>query len=339
MNKSFLLVFLITALLFVSCGVENTAGSQGESSSGSAVAVSGSAVSDKAKDEEKREIRYVDENKKYGIALPEPEFFREELEKIIYWVHATEPTKEPDNMYTYLKKNGGLNRDLKVKLCYAESETSYFDEPDEEGRPCYVIFVCFPELREEEEYIPLGSYNARGACKPYEFEFDSGETHSKKQLQKEWKDVDWGETTIYIDEEKAESYLPEEDASEIRKQIEKDCMKEIKDYCGDNADQEIYLYDFLPGDEWIEGKVLNFGTKGGFIPVGHLSVHVCYKGKKMEKYNGISWHVKPSGTGSDSITQEIAREMLEPYKEEMLPEHCFMAYHVKGDQITSLKQE
>lgn len=59
----------------------------------------------------------------------------------------------------------------------------------------------------------------------------------------------------------------------------------------------------------------------------------------MEKYIGISWHSKPSGVGSDTITAKDAYDLLKPYRDEMLPEHCFLAYHVKGKQITSLKQE
>ena len=59
----------------------------------------------------------------------------------------------------------------------------------------------------------------------------------------------------------------------------------------------------------------------------------------MKSYSEIDWYQKSSGTGSDSITKKTAKEMLKQYKEEMLPEHCFMAYHVNGDQITSLKQE
>ena len=345
-KRIFLIMIMMLSLLCVSCGAENTAGSQPWDASsntrgtGSAIAagVSESATGEKAED--KKEPGYEVEIKKYGFTLPKLDAFREELENLIYWTYATAPTKG-DIFYNYLKENKVLGKNLKVKLSYVKSETSYFDELDEEGRPSYIIYSSFPELQEKELY--LCRYNARGICDVYNF--DAGEAISEEELQadedeeEEYEKTDWGETTIYIDEKKAESYRPEKDTTGMRKQIEKDCMEKIKEYCGDNTDCEIYLYDFLPGDEWIEGEVLNFDTKGGFIPVGQLSVHVCYKGKKMEDYNGIYWHVKPSGTGSDSITREMALEDLEIEREKILPGHCFMAYHVKGDQITSLKQE
>lgn len=344
-KSSILSLIMILILFCVSCGADNTAGSKSGDTNGSAggtgsaiiASVSDSAAREKTK-EQKKEPGYEVEIKKYGFTLPKLDTFREELEDLIYWTHATAPTKEEGNIYEYLKENKALGKNLKVKLSYLKSETSYFDELDEEGRPSYMIYICFPELQEKRQYLWLCSYNARGICDVYEF--DAGETISEKEL-KEGEDeyVEWGETTICIDEEMAENYILETDTSGLRKQIEKDCLKEIKKYCDNDGEYEIYLYDFLPGEEWIRGRVLNCDPKGGFIPVNWLSVHVCYKGKKMDKYNGIYWHSKSSGTGSDAIISEKALEILKPYQEEMLPEHCFMAYHVKGKKITSLKQE
>ncbi len=340
--KQKIIIILAVSLFCVSCGAENTAGLQSGDVRGTNRAIEtdvlDSAVRGLTEEQGKKEHGYEVEIKKYGFTLPRLETFQEELENLIYWTSAAAPTKEENNIYNYLKGKKALGKDLKVKLSYVRSETGYFDELDEEGRPSYLIYVCFPELQEKEQYLWLCSYNARGICDAYEF--DAGETISKKELQEgEGEYKDWGETTIYIGEERAENDKPDKDASELRNQIGRDCLREIKELYNDNGEYEIYLYDFLPGDEWIKGRILNCDPKGGFIPVNWISVHVCYKGKKMEKYNGISWYSKPSGVGSDTITSKDAHDIIKPYREEMLPEHCFMAYRVRGKQITSLKQE
>lgn len=343
MNKTkiILLIMMSISLLCVGCIGENTAGLQSKSVSVSEkntdAGISDSVAPEKTDAPGEEESVYELEIK-YGFTLPKVESFRAELEKLIYWTYATVPTKESENIYSYLKENKVLGKSLEVKLSYVKSAINEFGETDKKGRPHYRIYISFPELQEKEEYIWLCSYNAKGICDVYEF--DPEESYSEKELQEEecGEYIDWGKTTICIDEEKAEQFVPEEDTSGIRKKIETDCLKEIKDYCG-TGECEIYLYDFLPGEEWIHGQLLICDPEGGRIPVDNLSVQVCYEGDKMEDYSEILWYQRAGGSGNSGITSEDAREMLEQHKEEMLPEHCFMAYHVKGKEMISLKQK
>lgn len=320
-NRVILPIFMVISLLCASCGAENTTGLHTGNATDSSI-VSGTAVSDTAVSDSDHKV----ENKNYDFTLPKLDVFREELEDVIYWTHATAPTKEEDesNIYSYLKKNKALGKNLKVKLLHSKS----LDNDHNNKYPCYGIYINFPELMEKEQYVGLGNYSAGGMC-DVDYFTAGVEIHSKKERQKNY--VDWGETTIYIDEEKAERYVPKEDTSGVREQIKQDCLNEIKKYC-DGNEYEIYLHDFLPGDQWIVGEVL-YHNPVGFDVVSYLQIQVYYNGKKMERYSRINWFDDADYAHPEDL------EDLEFAEETIIPEHCFMAYHVKGDQITSLKQE
>ncbi|MBO5073338.1 MAG: hypothetical protein J6C32_10275, partial [Eubacterium sp.] len=72
--KSILSIMIVsTILLCTGCG----------NSSGTTTSATGTAVMKKA-ETNKNEIRYVAEKKEYGLALPEAESFKEELEELLY---------------------------------------------------------------------------------------------------------------------------------------------------------------------------------------------------------------------------------------------------------------
>ena len=344
MNKTRIILWIILSisLLCVGCTGENTAGLQSENGSAqnTDAGIAESANSEKTGAQGEEESAYEVEIEEYGFTLPKLDDFRIELENLIYWTYATAPTKEYPNIYSYLKEKQVLGKSLKVKLSYVKSAINRFGETDDEGRPHYQIYISFPDMQEKEEYMWLCSYNAKGIGDVYEF--DAEESYSKQELQEEGEElggcVDWGETTICIDEEKAEKFVPEEDTSEIRKKIENDCLKEIRDY-GEVGECEIYLYDFLPGEEWLHGQILFCNPGKGGYPYAYFTVQILYDGEKMEDYSEIIWHQSSHGPQPDEMTAEDARKISEEYKKEMLPEHCFLAYHIKGDEITSLKQE
>lgn len=320
------LLTVCSIVLCTSCGNNGQYASQSQST----VGASGSAVTEKANVQSPGEIRYVAENKKYGLALPELEYFKEELEELLYRACVSPIQKEKTDLYDFLKKNGMLGKEQKVTLFYEEGKEYIFDEPDEIDRPYYAIYIGFPEIQKKQSYIALCSYNARGACEL------ADKVKSFSKGRKKWKE--WGETTIYLDEEKVGQRIAEEQTEDYRKQIQEDCLKKIKDYCGKGEEYDIYLYDFLPGDQWIKGTVIDC-TPDGDIPDSNIDIHVCYKGKKMEKYNGISWYPKTHGTMVGKVSEEDALTTITSWRNMVATENCFLAYRVKGDQIISLKQE
>lgn len=339
--KGWIVLCLLTGLL-AGCGVQNTAGNQTGSATEGAASVSGSAVRKKPE-----EIHYVAENKEYGIALPELDVFAEELENYIYWTHATNPVKDTEDLYSNLLEEYGPKQDLNMTLFYEEIEDSYFDEVDEEGRRCYHIIVrCQPQGR--EAYFEL-LYNAKGLgvydrsshssellVKRDDFSDEDGEDDFKS-IQKDCKSyTKWGETVLHIDTSAAEQYVESEEMSRQKEEIRQDCLKEIQ--TDRKEDQEIYIYDFLPGDDWIHGRILYTDLEDGDVPVSWLNIHVCYKGKKMETYNGLIWYPRSSTMfNGGEYSLKAARDTLEELQEEMLPEKCFMAYRIKDGELISLK--
>ncbi len=321
--KSILSIMIVsTILLCTGCG----------NSSGTTTSATGTAVMKKA-ETNKNEIRYVAEKKEYGLALPEAESFKEELEELLYHACVSAHNDETTCFYDYLKKNGILGKEQKVILYYDEGKGVYFDQADEIDRPYYEIYLDFPEIQgQKQSYIRLCDYNARGACEVMEEE--SMEIFSKER--KSWKK--WGETTILLDESKAGQRITEEQEEDVRKQIREDCLEEIREYCGKGEEYDIYLYDFLPGDEWISGIVLDAKPDRNW-PESTLSIHVCYKGKKMEKYNGITWSQKTHGTSLGKVPEEDALATIRSVRNNIIAENCFLACRVKGDQIISLQQE
>lgn len=324
---SVLMTFCI--LMCTGCGDGNAAAS---SATNSAVSAASTGGTEKTEEHNKNEIRYAVENKEYGLAFPEAEYFKEELEELLYYACVSAYHKETTLFYDYLKKNGILGKEQKVILFYDEGKESYFDEADEIDRPYYDIYLWFPGIGKKQSYIRLCSYNARGACDIVDGE--SMDTFSKER--KGWKK--WGETTILLDERKAGQKVTVKQTEDFKEQIREDCQKEIKDYCGKEAEYDIYLYDFLPGDEWISGTVVNYNSNGSW-PDADITIHVCYKGKKMEKYNGISWSQRSHGTMLGEVSEEDALAAIMSWRNTVAVENCFLAYRVKGDQIISLKQE
>lgn len=340
--KKMMVLCLLTGLL-AGCALQNQAGDQIESATGSAAGVSGSAVRGKR---ETKKVRYEAENKKYGIALPEKDTFMEELEDLIYRTYATRPTDDATDIYSFLKEHQALDQDVKVTLFYEEEKENYFDEVDEEGRYYYHILVHF-QVQGKGVYLPV-DYNARGfsvygydrplVCEGEKDDYDEDED-VYKEIEKDIKKyIKWGEAVLHIDESMAEQYVLPEETDPQREQIRKDCLKQIKEYQKDDMDCEIYIYEFQPGDTWLEGRILYTNLQEGDVPVSWLQIHVCYKGKKMETYNGVHWYPRSSGGGGGSgYSLKVAKDELKALQEEMLPEHCFMAYRIKGGTLRSLK--
>lgn len=337
--KKMMVLCLLTGLL-AGCGWQNQAGDQIESATGSAAGVSGDAVRKEKKKTKK--VRYEAENKKYGIALPEKDTFMEELEDLIYRTYATRPTGDATDIYSFLKEHQALDQDVNVTLFYEEEKENYFDEVDEEGRYYYHILVHF-KVQGKGVYLPV-DYNAKGfsvygndqplVCEG-EKDYDEDED-VYKEIEKDIKKyIKWGESVLHIDESMAEQYVLPEETDPQREQIRKDCLKQIKEYQKeDDMDCEIYIYEFQPGDTWLEGRILYTNLQEGGSPVSWLHIHVCYKGKKMETYNGVHWYPRSSGGG---YSLKVAKDELKALQEEMLPEHCFMAYRIKDGKISSLK--
>lgn len=326
---------LLTGLL-AGCGVQNLAGDQIDSASGQTASVSGSAV--RKEEKETKEVRYEAENKEYGIALPERDYFMEDLEDLIYRSHATRPTESESDLYSYLEEHQALNQDLKVTLYYGEEEENFFDEVDEKGRHYYRVLVHF-QVQKSDFYLSV-DYNARGLSFSWD-EYLLDEV--REEIEEESKSyTNWGEAVLHIDESAAEQYVLSKEMDPQKEQIRKDCLKQIEEYRKDgkenNMDCDIYIYDFQPGDEWIEGRILYTNLQDGDVPVSWLEIHVCYKGKKMEKYNGIMWYPGSSTMfNGGEYSLKAAKDTLKELQDEMLPENCFMAYRIKDGKLSSLK--
>lgn len=341
--KKMMVLCLLTGL-FAGCALQNQAGDQIESATGSAAGVSGSAVREKR---ETKKVRYEAENKKYGIALPERDLFMEQLEDLIYRTYITRPTVDESDIYSYLKQHQALNQDIKVTLSYGEEEGGYFDEVDEEGRRYYRVLVHF-KVKGKGVYLPI-CYNARGLffyerdpliCEDEKEDEFGGDEEEYKEIEKESKAyTKWGEAVLCIDESIAAKYVLPSETDPQREQIRKDCLKQIEEYRREgkeyHRDCDIYIYDFQPGDDWLEGRILYTNLQEGDVPVSWLQIHVCYKGKKMETYNGVHWY--PRSSGGSGYSLKVAKDELKALQEEMLPEHCFMAYRIKGGTLRSLK--
>ncbi len=334
--------FFFLLLLCTGCGMQNSAGDQAKNVTGTAAAVSGAAATLKISPKGKKVV----ENKKYGISLPEAEEFAEELEELVYWSYATRQEEGESNLYSWLEERKALGRELKVKLYYQEGDKddNYFDSSDE-IRPFYYILAWFPEIQEVDNYVGMW-YNARGLVNPDDFNvYDDPDIDDIEDVLSGGEDeepyTEWGESTIYVDEMRAKEYVPAKDTSKIRQQIERDCLKEFKKYGEYNEEYEIYLREFLPGDQWMEGVVIQCDPKDGDVPIGWVQTHICYAGRKMEKYKKIVWHVRPSTmfNGPEGYSLKAAKEAAKEQREAMLPENCFLAYRIKGDKMTSLKKE
>lgn len=333
--RQMMILCLLTGLL-AGCGVQNSAGDQIDSASGRAANVSGSAV--RKEEKETKEVRYEAENKEYGIALPEREYVMEDLENLIYWSHATRPTESESDLYSYLEEHQALNQDLKVTLYYGEEEGSYFDEEDEERRRYYRVLVHF-QLQESGFYLSF-YYNARGLTFSWGDDLLDEDEEEVKEACKSY--TKWGEAVLHIDESAAEQYVLSKEMDPQKEQIRKDCLKQIEEYRKDgkenNIDCDIYIYDFQPGDDWLEGRILYTNLQDGDVPVSWLHIHVCYNGKKMEKYNGIMWYPRSSTMfNGGEYSLKAAKDALKELQDEMLPENCFMAYRIKDGQLSSLK--
>lgn len=319
-----ILALCLTMGLLAGCGPQNSAGSLSENATGSAA--SGSAAEGEA-----REVQYEAENKEYGIALPERAVFMEQFEDLIYRTHATKPTDEAESIYDFLEEKHALNRDLNAVLSYKEAEEgSYFDEPDEEGRRYYVVRIHF-QIQRKGVFIFV-FYTARGLCFEEAYDSDSilyaGDEWNAEDYEEAEEEggtyTRWGEEVLHIDESVAEQYVPSGETDPQREQIRTDCLKQIEKYLKeDKQDQEFYIYDFFPGDEWLEGMILYTDP----MDVVWLHIHVCYKGKKMETYNGVHWYPRTSIMGWEQELQESVH-----------PENCFMAYRFKDGELISLKK-
>lgn len=332
-----ILAIAILASLCVGCGVQNTAGDKVDSVSGGAASVTGTAVQSSQTEGEKKTIRYVAKDEKYGLALPEADAFGEELENMIYWSYAKRMYEEDDGLYGYLKEKKALGKELKIKLSYAkDKELEMFNELCE-YRPRYLVLLTIPELEGDTPVYWL-EYHSSGLASCIE---DYSEDDELEDEEDEDERLDWhelGETTICIEEEKAEAYEPQEDITEEKEKILKDLKKEIENYKRKDQDCAIYLQDFLPGEDSLSGTILYYDI--GEEPtstIAWLTTLIYYT--EQNEYYGLELHPRASTMFNGSAySKEAAEEAVKEQEEAILVDHCLMAYRIKGNEMISLKE-
>lgn len=330
----------VTAVLVVSlcvgCGLQNTAGDEADSVSGRAASVTGTAVQSSQTEGEKKAIRYVAKDEKYGLALPEADAFGEELENMIYWSYAKRIYEKDDGLYGYLREKKALGRELKIKLSYAkDKELEMFNELCE-YRPIYLVRLTIPELGGDTFWLEYHSSGLASRIGDYseddELEDDESEDEEDEDESYDWHEM--GETTICIEEGKAETYEPQENITEEKEKILKDLRKEIAACRGRNEDCAIYLQDFLPGDDSLSGVMLHYDAE---VPISWLTIVIYYT--KQGEYYCLDWHPRTSTMFNGSeYSKEAAKEAIKEQEEAILVDHCLMAYRIKGKEMISLKE-
>lgn len=337
MNKKHvqqIIAVAILASLCAGCGVKNTAGDNIDTVSGGAANTTGAAAWSTPKESGKKKVRYVAEAPEYGLALPEADVFGEELEDMIYWSHAKRIEQGDDRIYGYLKEKKVLGKELKIKLSYAKDrELEMFNDLCE-YRPLYLVRLTIPELGGDTIfYLEYYASGLASCLDSYNEEEDDEEEEEDDEVYN-WHEL--GVTTICIEEEKAETYTPQETMTEKKEQIIKDLQKKIATYKRKDQNCAIYLQDFLPGDSYLTGVILNYDIgKEPTSSVDDLTVVVYYT--NQNEYYDMEWHPRGTMFNSERYSQEGAEKMLKEREESILVDRCLMAYRIKGEEMTSLK--
>lgn len=288
------------------------------------------------------------ENKKYGLALPKAEAFRDILQDFIYWEHATDiETKDSSSMFYTLKQENCLEREVKIHLYYRECE---WEEMDYTESNCYDIVVIFPEEK-KLSYFSL-TYNARGLSSQYDYGYDAWFSDGIEDELPAWKleKNKWfgrhytflGEAGLTLKRTEARAYTVEDrfpagEKKVILQAIRREIKKEYKE-----SDLVVYVRDFLPGDEALSGRIVYCNIKKKYeIPLLWIYSSVLYSGPRMGRFEGIWWQTRNS-TGyyspEGSLSVKTLRECARMERRAVDVEKCILAYRIKDGRLVDLKK-
>lgn len=325
MKKRLLIMTLICSILLGTSACNGNTKEEGRTTGGHGA---GNAVESDAPEET---AAYVAANEKYGIALPEIEVFREELEYLIYWKHWSDiDSQEMECIYSYLEDCKALGKDVKLHLYYKEIDCKITDYLESNY---YSIALIAPELK----LCTYVKYNSRGLISDIGDRCEvpkGGFENSKKGKGYQ----DYGETVIHIDKEKADSFQPVKVEDAEKQKIIQQIKKEIKEYCGKKADCSIYIQDFLPGSGMLSGYVVYHKGSGQYLPYGWIQSQMLYSGKKMEKFDTLFWWERPTTAfNGGGYSRKAAKRLAQAQDADARADKCLLAYHIKGNKMTSLK--
>lgn len=298
---------------------------------------------------------YVAQNEKYGLSLPEADTFGQELKDFIYWEYATMIQKGVHGLMsvlTNLEEEDCLGKELKLHLYYYECDVL---EMDEGNCNYYDVVLTFPEEQQMSYYS--FSYNAKGFSSEYDYGYDGwfsevieNDISSQKLEKKKWFQKQYtffGEISLNLSRKEAEGYGVT-DRFEVGKkeQILSAVKKEIKKEYKKSKNTVVYVRDFLPGDFYISGEVVDLHmVRKNSLPLFWIQSLICYSDEKMEMFEAVDWHTRYStrysGAGQPDYdpTVKQLKKWAKEEKEAVNIEKCILAYEIKNGKMIDLKAE
>ena len=168
------------------------------------------------------------------------------------------------------------------------------------------------------------------------------ELEQTKWFQKQY--TFFGEVSLDLSRKEAESYEVTDQFEDGKKeQIISAVKKQIKMNYSDSENVVIYIRDFLPGDFYISGKVVDLHiTDKWSMPLYWIRSEMLYSDKKMEKFDDVRWYTHYSTAYSGAShnynpTVKQVKKWAKEEKEAVNVEKCILAYEIKNGEMIDLK--
>lgn len=306
-------------------------------------------------------ISYAAQNEIDGLSLPEAETFGRELKDFIYWEYATMIEKDVHGLMsalTILEEDNCLEKELKLHLYYYEEDADYefiTSDNDEWNYHYYDVVVAFPE--EQQASFFSFSYNTKGFSTEYDYGddecFSKSVKHymsSQKLEQKKWFQKQYtffGETTLNLSRKEAENFeVTDRFEAGKKEQILSTVKNVIKKEYKKSKNTVVYVRDFLPGDYFLTGEVIDLHmVDKSSMPLYWIRSLIYYSDKKMDIFEHVSWYTHYS-TGYSGASQpnynptvKQLKKWAKEEKEAVNIEKCILAYQIKDGEMIDLKAE
>lgn len=304
----------------------------------------------------KEDTAYFAKNEKYALYLPDTEKLAQEIQEFIYWEKNTaieRDEKEQCTIFRTLKEEKCLDKEIQMHFYMRECDVS---EMDEGVHNFYNIIVTFPQLENLSFYS--FEYNARGLSSDYDYgygawfdedidmDISAAKLEKEKWFQKQYSLV--GETKMTISSETStqlctlENRFKNGEKDKIIADIKKTIQKEYKDA----KNLVVYVRDFLPGDEGLQGKVVDLNMTGKYdMPLYWIYSLIQYSDEKMENFDSVIWgtHYSTaySGAGQPDYNPTV-KELKKAARQErdaVDASKCIYACHIKNGNLYSLMDE
>lgn len=301
---------------------------------------------------EKENATFYAKNEKYALYLPNPETLTQEIQEFIYWEKNTaieKDEKEQCTIFRDLKELNCLDKEIQIHLYTEECDVSEM-EMDEGVHNFYNIIVTFPQLKKLSFYS--FEYNARGLSSDYDYgysawfdedidmEMSADKLEKEKWFQEQYSLVGKTELTISSETSTQPCTLENRFKDGEKEKIIADINESIQKEYIDAKNVVVYVRDFLPGDEGLQGEVIDLNmTREHDIPLYWICSSILYSDEKMENYDSIIWETHYStaysGAGQPdyNLTVKELKRAAKQERDAIDVSKCIYACYIENGKL------